>query len=104
MLTKSKHLKENKIVTAKVRFFFIFVLHNYKLRMMKDSPGAPVTAAIGDGGNDVAMIQVSINLTDIIVNEDHTDSCCGSGGSLPYPTGYCCGSGGSLPYPTGYCC
>jgi len=27
------------------------------VRMMKDSPGAPVTAAIGDGGNDVAMIQ-----------------------------------------------
>ena len=26
--------------------------------MMKNSPGAPITAAIGDGGNDVAMIQV----------------------------------------------
>ena len=29
------------------------------VRMMKNSPDAPVTAAIGDGGNDVAMIQVT---------------------------------------------
>ena len=28
------------------------------VRMMKNSPSKPVTAAIGDGGNDVAMIQV----------------------------------------------
>ena len=27
------------------------------VRMMKSSPGRPVTAAIGDGGNDVSMIQ-----------------------------------------------
>ena len=27
------------------------------VKMMKESPGRPVTAAIGDGGNDVAMIQ-----------------------------------------------
>ncbi len=30
--------------------------------MMKNSPGAPITAAIGDGGNDVAMIQVQYSL------------------------------------------
>ena len=29
------------------------------VRMMKNSPLKPVTAAIGDGGNDVAMIQVT---------------------------------------------
>jgi hypothetical protein len=28
--------------------------------MMKTSPDKPITAAIGDGGNDVAMIQVHI--------------------------------------------
>ncbi len=28
--------------------------------MMKMSPDKPITAAIGDGGNDVAMIQVHI--------------------------------------------
>ena len=28
------------------------------VKMMKNSPLKPVTAAIGDGGNDVAMIQV----------------------------------------------
>ena len=27
------------------------------VRMMKTSPGGPITAAIGDGGNDVSMIQ-----------------------------------------------
>lgn len=27
------------------------------IKLIKTSPGRPVTAAIGDGGNDVAMIQ-----------------------------------------------
>ena len=37
--------------------------------MMKNSPLKPVTAAIGDGGNDVAMIQVteSFNLMTLIL-------------------------------------
>jgi hypothetical protein len=30
------------------------------VKMMKTSPDKPITAAIGDGGNDVAMIQVHI--------------------------------------------
>jgi hypothetical protein len=30
------------------------------VKMMKMSPDKPITAAIGDGGNDVAMIQVHI--------------------------------------------
>jgi P-type E1-E2 ATPase len=32
------------------------------VKMMKTSPEKPITAAIGDGGNDVAMIQVHIIL------------------------------------------
>ena len=32
------------------------------VKMMKESPGAPITAAIGDGGNDVAMIQVQFKM------------------------------------------
>ena len=32
------------------------------VKLMKNSPLKPVTAAIGDGGNDVAMIQVKATM------------------------------------------
>ena len=42
------------------------------VKMMKSSPDRPITAAIGDGGNDVAMIQVREGRCVMFLNQTRT--------------------------------
>ena len=52
-------LQKSEVMTMIMTVIVIIIMiMSEVIKLIKSSPGRPVTAAIGDGGNDVSMIRV----------------------------------------------